>query len=465
MKPKRPISAKLWPTALTCILALSCLPAQADLWVTGYYPEWEDSIMPASNINFTVVTHVIHSCVAVNANGSLDTKGYGITFARSTNLVSLAHAAGRKALICVGGSVTNVESEANFLGATCSTNLPTFITNLTNLMASRGYDGVDIDWEPFYSSDIPQFTNFVSALRSALNAFPSKLLTVAVGAYPPYGDSPTAQYAMLAAIQSQFDQLNIMTYDLAGPWPGWVTWFNSPIFNGGYHLPPSGPLVTSIDGAVGDYVSNGVAPGKLGVGIPFYGYVWTGGSGVLQPRQSWPANNVPTALQQTYQTIMSGYYQSNFYHWDTVAQAAYLGISNAVASNDVFISYNDQHACQAKISYARNQKLGGVMIWELAQDYSATQPADQNQPLLQSIKQGLSTPSFTGIQLGGQQITLDFKVFPLGYYRVQWTSNLSSGPWNTLVVTNTSNTAGVLQVADTAAPTQRQRFYRVQTPP
>jgi chitinase len=465
---KRPlaISAKLWPIVLVCLWPVFYLPARADLWVTGYYPGWEQSAMPASNIDFSVVTHVIHSLVTVNPDGSLDAAANGVTVVNSANLVSLAHAAGRKVLICVGGAVTNAGSEASFLGATSSTNLPTFISNLTNFMAARAYDGVDIDWEPFYSSDIPQFTNFVNALRSALTPFqPAKLLTAAVGAYPPYGDSPTAQYTMFAAVQNQFDQLNIMTYDLAGPWPGWVTWFNSPIFDGGYHLPPFGPLVTSVDGAVGNYVSNGVAPGKLGIGMAFYGYVWTGGSGVWLPRQSWLANNVPTAAQQSYQAIMSGYYQANLYHWDTNAQAAYLSLTNAVPTNDVFISYDDQHTCQAKISYARNQKLGGVMIWELAQDYFATQPAGQRHPLLQSIKQGLSTPAFTGIQFGGQQVTLDFVGLPLGSYCVQWTSNLPAGSWNTLVVTSTPATGSVLQISDPVASGERQRFYRVETPP
>jgi chitinase len=418
--------------------------------------------MPASNIDFTVVTHVIHSLVTVNPDGSLNATGNGVTAANSADLVSLAHTAGRKVLICVGGAVTNAGSEVSFLGATSSTNLPTLINNLTNFMATRGYDGVDIDWEPFYASDIPQFTNFVNALRSALNTFhPSKLLTAAVGAYPPYGDSPTAQYTMFAAIQGMFDQLNIMTYDLAGPWSGWVTWFNSPIFDGGYHLPPFGPLVTSVDGSVSNYLSNGVAPSKLGIGVAFYGYVWTGGSGVWQPRQSWLANNVPTATQQSYQTIMSSYYQSNLYHWDTNAQAAYLGITNAISANDLFISYDDQHTCQAKISYARNQKLGGVMIWELAQDYFPTQPAGQRHPLLQSIKQGLSTPVLTGIQLGGQQVNLGFEGLPLGSYRVQWTSNLLAGAWNTLVVTNTPATGNVLQITDPVTPDEQQRFYRV----
>jgi len=83
-----------------------------------------------------------------------------------------------------------------------------FVNNLTNFVAAYGYDGVDIDWESLYASDIPQYTNFVNTLRSALNTFSQpKLLTAAVSTYPPTGDPPTAEYKMFAAIQNQFDQL------------------------------------------------------------------------------------------------------------------------------------------------------------------------------------------------------------------------------------------------------------------
>ena len=100
----------------------------------------------------------------------------------------------------------------------------------------------------------------------------------------------------------------------------------------------------------------------------FYGYVWSGGAGTSTggaalPRQTW--TTAPTTTTPTYDTIMSTYYQSNRYHWDTDAQTAYLNIDNSGSANDKFISYDDEHACQAKISYARNRGLGGVMIWEL----------------------------------------------------------------------------------------------------
>lgn len=268
---------------------------------------------------------------------------------------------------------------------------------------------------------------------------------------------------MFAALQNQFDQINIMTYDLSGPYEGWVTWFNSPIYDGGYRFPSTGGLVPSVDGAVSNFITNGLTAGKLGIGIAFYGYVWAGGTGtstggVTQPRQSW--TNAPTMTAYDYSAIMTSFYQTNLYYWDTSAQAAYLSISNANPADDMFISYDDQRTCQAKVSYARNNALGGVMIWSLGQDYQSGQP----EPLLQALKQALATPGLITIQNTGQDIELNFSTLPLGSYRVEWTSDLNSNVWNTLAVTNVSGPGGVLQIVDPAA-SQPQRFYRVQTPP
>jgi chitinase len=443
------------------VLCLLSIITQAEVWRVGYYPGWEQASMPASNIDFTTLTHVIHFSVVPNSDGTLDSSANSISTANSSDLVLQAHAAGRKVLICVGGGGT----ESLFQGATSPANLPVFISNLTNFMATRGYDGVDIDWEPLPSSDAQQYTNMVIGLRSALNAFSQhELLTAAAGAYPPYGDSPTAEYVMYAAFQNQFDQINIMTYDMSGPWEGWVTWFNSPIYDGGYRFPSNGNLVPSVDGAVTNFLTNGVAPAKLGIGIAFYGYLWTGGSGtssicITQPRQSW--TNAPTATAIRYSTIMTDYYQSNLYHWDTNAQSAYLSITNANPTNNTFISYDDQRTCQAKVSYARNHGLGGVMIWELAQDHQS----GQSSPLMQALKQALATPGLTSIQFSNQNINLSLPSLPLGSYRVQWTSDMTLDAWNTLVVTNVSGPGGMLQIADPNFSSQSIRFYRVKTPP
>ena len=417
--------------------------------------------MPASHLDFGVLTHVIHFAATPNANGTLNSSANGLTYDYSADLISRAHAAGRKVLICVGGGGT----QAGFQGAASSGNRATFINNIINLMASRGYDGVDVDWEPVPTSDAASFTNLIIGLRTALNGFPQpKLLTVAAGAYPPYGDPPSAHYLMFAALQSQLDQINVMTYDMAGPYLGWVTWFNSPMFDGGYRFPSTGGLVPSINAAFDNFLGAGVAADKLGIGIAFYGYAWTGASGaptvgVVLPRQSWAV--APTMTAYRYLTIMDTYYQTNRYHWDASAQAAYLSITNANPTNNIFLSYDDSRTCQAKVSYARNRGLGGLMIWALGQDYESGQP----EPLLQTIQYALTTPGSLTIQRTNLGINVGFASLPLGSYRVQWSPNLGAASWNTLAVTNVSGAGGWLQISDPNAATEPHHFYRVQTPP
>jgi chitinase len=456
------IKDRFWPLLwISLLLQLLSVPAQAGLWITGYYPGYEISQMAPSNIDFTTITHVIHFSLVPQADGSLDNNANGLTPSACANVVSLAHAAGRQALVCVGGAGT----EDDFLEATTSAYLGDFITNLVTFMSAYGYDGIDLDWEPFLSTDADQYTDLVNGLRAALDQLPGhKLLTVAAPAYPSYGDSPTAEFTMLASVQGQLDQINVMTYDLSGPYSGWVTWFNSPLYDGGYTFPNTSELVPSVGGAVSNFLNNGVASAKLGIGLPFYGYIWTGGPGVTQPRQAWPATNTPTVTTSAYAALVGAYYKTNLYHWDTVAQAAYLSITNSPASADKFISYDDAESCETKISFARNLHLGGIMIWELSQDYTSTEPAGQRTPLEATIKEALATPDFTGIQMNVQTVALSFTSIPLGLYRILWSSNLYNSTWNTLT-NNVNGTGPILQLTDPMPATNAMRFYRVQTPP
>jgi chitinase len=383
MIPQRLASLALF----SLFLVLCGIPSQsaaAELWVTAYYPGTAEKIMPPADIDFTVVTHVIQFALVPNADGSLDERANVIARTNAVDLVRRAHAAGRKVLICVGGA----NSGPRFQGATAPAHRAAFIANLVRFMNAGNYDGIDLDWEPLSASDFRQYTNFALNLRSGMDASPArKLLTAAVSAYPAFGDPPASESVMFASLQSHFNQINIMTYDLSGPYAGWVTWFNSPIYDGGGHFSSTGRPLPSINGAVENFITNGVSPAKLGIGVAFYGDVWSGG--VSMPRQSW--TSPPTVTQIPYSEIMHAYYQSNYYHWDTNAQAAYLSIGKPGAVDQRFVSYDDERTCGAKINFARQHGLGGVMIWQLAQGHRPDLPADRRDPLVDAIRRAVSS--------------------------------------------------------------------------
>src|ERR1051326_4940477 len=73
--------------------------ARADLWCTGYYPGWEQGVMPASTIDFAALTHIIHFSLVPNPDGSLDSTVNVVSPSNSSDIVSRAHSAGNKVLI------------------------------------------------------------------------------------------------------------------------------------------------------------------------------------------------------------------------------------------------------------------------------------------------------------------------------------------------------------------------------
>ncbi len=233
----------------------SMLRAQSGMWVTAYYAGWsqgtfDNGVLPAQDIDYSVVTHIIHFSLVPRADGSLDSASNSILPSNSRELLSRAHAAGKKVLICVGGAGTN----GSFRGATGLLTLPLFIENLVNFMTERGYDGIDIDWETLELTDLVQFTLLVTQLRSRLDQItPRPLLTAAVAGQP----------TILSTLQNAFDQIYLITYDFSSAWPGWVTWHNSPVYNGGLRFPSTGALVPSSADLLGSMLSGGIAANKL----------------------------------------------------------------------------------------------------------------------------------------------------------------------------------------------------------
>lgn len=365
--------------AIACALLVGSRVSTA-MWCTAYYPGWSQGALRATNVDFSALTHLVHFSLVPRKDGTIDPVPNVITAGNSSNVLAAARGSGVKVLICVGGA----GAQAGFQSAAMPARRASFVNNLVTFATVRGYDGIDLDWEPLTPADIENFTNLVAALRAALDATGSnKLLTAAAATQP----------ALFAAVQDKFDQINLMTYDLAGPWNGWVTWFNSALTDGGAKFPKGGKSLPSVDGLVSSFITNGVARSKLGIGLPFYGYVWCGGRGTSTggaafPRETWTVP--PTNFTLGYNVIMTNFFTTSRYRWDANASVPFLTIDAAGAQNDRFVSYDDEPSLAAKVRYAASNQLGGVMIWELSQGWRGEQPADRRDPLLQAVKRALN---------------------------------------------------------------------------
>jgi chitinase len=387
------ITKQYWTTLILSVLAAVALSIpsargagsnKSSIWVTAYYPIWEQmSSMPPDKVDYTAFTDIIQFAVMPNPDGSIDETGpTAVTKAMSEAVISRAHAAGDKVILGVGGE----GSGATLSIAISNSVRSTFINNLLTLVRSRDYDGLDIDMEPINVSDEANFEKFIYELRGGMNKInPNLLLTAAAS---PETD---LQPKMFAKLQNDFDQINIMTYDLSGTWEGWKTWYNSPLF--GTNILMTGNVAyPSVTGVLKQYIDAGTPKSKLGIGIAFYGYIWSGADGPMQGIEGVTTTTVG------YNQIMDRYFTPNADHWDAIAHAPYLSIPASQTTPKEFVSYDNARLCIQKVVYARQHDLGGVTIFEIGDGYRPGQPEGKNDSLLQTVKSAWRSPLALSIQ-------------------------------------------------------------------
>lgn len=365
-----------WMVLAACLAAaVHAGEAQRQPWVSAYYAGWMQTYCPPSAVDFGAVTHIMHFSINPDGGPNISWTGNGLTASASTAIINAAHNAGKKVLVTVGGwgDADGFESGTN------ATNRAAFIANLVKFVTDRGYDGLDIDWEPVTSSS--QFRLFIPELRAALDAAkPGLLLTIA---------SMGGDHRDIAAVQEHFDQINIMTYDMSGAWDGWVVWHNAPVYDGGFRFPGTNRVVPSADGDVDDFLASGIAREKIGIGADFYGYVW---SGVTTPRQTW--NSTPSVTDNVPYYQLMNTYGAEPVLWDSIAHAAYISV---FTGSGKFVSLDDERTMAAKAEYVRSKGIGGMIIWELGGGYRASRPAGERDALLQAVKRAFfQEPTDTG---------------------------------------------------------------------
>lgn len=234
------------------------------------------------------------------------------------------------------------------------------------------FDGIDIDWEypnacglQCDTSGPNAFKNVISALRSKFGS--SFLVTAAITADGSTGGKIDAtDYAGAA---SNLNWLMPMTYDYFGAWAAQgPTAPHSPLtsYTG---IPQQGFWS---DAAIQKLKSKGVPSDKLLLGIGFYGRGWTGVT------QTAPGGTATGPAPGTYEQGIEDYkvLKNTCPATGTIAGTAYA----KCGSN--WWSYDTPATIGGKMTYAKNQGLGGAFFWELSGDTS-------NGELIGAIKGGL----------------------------------------------------------------------------
>lgn len=354
-------------------------PPGSARWVTAYYAGWFPEMLPHERIDFSSFTHLAVGRALPRADGTI-VQGLDADaargMARARDLSSRAHAAGRKAIVMLGGEGDG----AAYRSASSAATRPTFIANLLAWLDATGMDGVDLDWE-----EEIDYGAFLALARELRAARPSIVLTVPV--FPVntnWGlDAPVA--AFVRDVHPFVDQINAMTYGIgmAGPWGGWVTWHTGALLGEGGDHP------TSVASTLAAYHAAGVPKEKLGMGVGFFGINY--GPPNTAPLQSPGPIYQAHDVEWRYSQLVAGGYLSTpscTSHWDAVARMPYRACPNGFDpgqawSNAGFLSYEDARSIAEKGAWLSANGYGGTILWML--NYDAL-PASGPGPLLSAAR-------------------------------------------------------------------------------
>ncbi len=224
------------------------------------------------------------------------------------------------------------------------------------------FDGIDIDWEypnacglQCDSSGPQAYVNLMAALRAR---FGSELVTSAVGA-----GSATINASDYGTASQYVNWFNVMSYDFFGafnatgptaPHSPLYTWPGMPTANGQDKF--------TTDAAIQLFKSKGVPSNKLLIGIGFYGRGWTG------------VPNINGGLNQSATGAAHGTYENGIEDYKVLVNSCpstgtVAGTAYAYCGGNWW-SYDTPATIAGKMSYEKNQGLGGAFFWEFSGDTS-----------------------------------------------------------------------------------------------
>lgn len=342
--------------SLSQILGAETHPQKTAKVIFGFLPYWE--FKDRDSIRYDLLTHLAIFAADFNDQGHINTReaNYqepGWTALNSTTFTHIrrdAKAAGTKLILVIKAF------DADAIDSIISH--PTYTQNLINetldLVKSKSYDGINIDFEyvPEANNTTKQnFTKFVTTLsQTTKQEIPGLDISVDV-----FGDTYQGNRIWQIEDLAPFvDHIIIMAYDYhraSSPTAGPV----APLYGAG-HL-----WDQDITAALSYYTKKAPAD-KLILGVPYYGYEWTTPSTTyLSPTI---AGSGSTATYKRVQQLIQD--EDVDIHWDNQALAPWLTYTDHGSIQQ--IHYEDVTSLGLKYDLVRQSGLGGIGIWALGYD-------------------------------------------------------------------------------------------------
>ncbi|GAA94301.1 glycoside hydrolase family 18 protein [Mixia osmundae IAM 14324] len=351
-------------------------------YVGAYYAGYS-SLSPA-NIPYSSLSNINFFVATTTGNG-------GLSFSSTTDSIINATIAGAKKTntsvsLTIGGWTGSAYFSYDVGNAA---NRTAFAKVINATVAHYGFSGVDIDWEypgqqgnsgnVISPNDTANFALFLTTLRSVLGAKPIISLAVSVGGLRDANGNALTTYS---SFLSSVDYLMLMNYDVWGPYGQGVSGPNAPLY--ACSAQTGNPF--SAYQAVRYFTKAGWPASRLILGVPSYSHAFsTSGTSLTSTKcgtttsylyQSGPVSNTAAANaldESTFAALISGGYLNsagtagaNGYTrvLDTNSSTPFLFNSKA----EILISYDDAQSMGLKGTFAKQNGLAGLSMFELSGD-------------------------------------------------------------------------------------------------
>jgi chitinase len=236
------------------------------------------------------------------------------------------------------------------------------------------FDGIDLDWEwpgsdgnphnTVRPEDRENYTALVREFRDQLDALGEETdRHYELTAFMPAGGWRLDAGYELDELMPDFDFVTVQGYDYHGTWESTTNHQSNLVVDARDPQP-----VISTELVVQAYLDRGVDPGKIVLGVPFYGQGWTGvepgpdGDGLFQPATG-PAQGTYAAGTEDWKVLEEKVDSGEF----EVFRNEEAGTA-WIYDGETLWNYDDETAMTQKTDWARDNGLGGVMIWSIDGD-------------------------------------------------------------------------------------------------